>query len=195
MKTILKILALALISFNVTGQTLPLNGPDEPDTGGYLKDMDNVLPFWVGTWKGQVNNKEYTFQLVSFPHHLWSFPNGDYYYIDRLMGKFKVVDLTTNQVLYDDLNDDLNIAPFEDYKIRFLSYNPYNGYSFLFLDSINNCFNPVEFKLIKNPNNLNQVLYTEFNYDEIIHPESCPYTNQEDIPMFLPKVNLTLTRQ
>lgn len=184
-----------MISLNVTGQTLPLNGPDEPDTGGYLKDMDNVLPFWVGTWKGQVNNKEYTFQLVSFPHHLWTFSEERYYYIDELMAKFKVIDLTTNQVLYDDLNDDLNIAPFEDYKIRFLSYNPYNGYSFAFFDDELHCNNIVGFRLIKNPNNLNQVLFSGFNYVEHISTNDCPYNNQEDIPMFLPKVNLTLTRQ
>lgn len=191
MKTIIKILVFTLISLNVNCQTLALNGPDEPDRGGYLKDLDNVLPFWVGTWKGQVNNKEYTFQFVSFPHHLWSFPNGDYYYIDRLMVKFKVVDLGTNQVLYDDLNS----TAFEDYKIRFLSYNRYNGYSFALFDDNFHCNNIVDFKLIKDPSNLNQVLFTEFEYSEYISPDDCQYANQVDIPMFLPKVNVTLTRQ
>jgi hypothetical protein len=191
MQKALKIIAITLISLNVNCQTLPLNGPEEPNNGGYLKDIENVLPFWEGTWKGTVNNKEYTFQFVQFPHHLWSFPNGDFYYIDRLMVKFKVEDLTNNQILYDDLN----VVNFEDYKVEFLSYNIYNGYSFFFSDSITNCFNSAEFKLIKNPNNPNQVLYTAFNYDALIHPQSCPYANQQDIPMFLPKVDLTLTRQ
>jgi len=190
MKTIIRILALTLISLNVNCQTLPLKGLEEPNNGGYLKDMDNVLPFWVGTWKGQLDNKEYTFEFVSFPHHLWSFPNGDYYYIDELMGKFKVVDLNTNQVLYNDLN----VTNFENYKIRFLSYNAYNGYSFSYHDKIDNCFNFVDFRLIKDPANLNQILFTDFMYDGYLH-QDCTYTSQEDILMFLPKVDLTLTRQ
>ena len=140
--------------------------------------------------KGQVNNKEYTFEFSSFPHHLWSFPNGDYYYIDRLMGKFKVVDLANNQILYNDLN----ILEFEDYKIQFISHNAYNGYSFLYYDEIDNCYNSAIFRLIKNPNNLNQIQYKEFEYYDFLEID-CTYTNQEDIPMFLPKVDLTLTRQ
>ena len=190
MKTIIRILALTLISLNANCQTLPLLSPEDAENGGYYKDIDNMLPFWVGTWKRQINNIEYTFEFVSFPHHLWPFPNGDYYYIDELMGKFKVVDLDTNQVLYNDLN----ITDFENYKIRFLSYNAYNGYSFSYHDKINNCFNFVDFKLIKDPTNLNQIQYKEFEYYDFLEID-CTYTSQEDIPMFLPKVDLTLTRQ
>jgi len=190
MRTIIKILVLVIISLNANCQTLPLLSPKDAENGGYYKDIDNVLPFWVGTWKGQVNNKEYTFEFVSFPHHLWPFPNGDYYYIDELMGKFKVVDLGTNQILYNDLN----VTNFEDYKIMFLSYNAYNGYNFSLFDNDNHCYNSVDFKLIKNPNNLNQILFTDFMYDGYLH-QDCTYTSQEDIPMFLPKVDLTLTRQ
>lgn len=190
MKTIIKILTLTLISLNVNCQTLPLNGLEEPNTGGYLKDMDNVLPFWVGTWKGQLNNKEYTIQLVSFPQHLFSFSTERYYYIDELMGKFKVVDLTTNDILYDDLY----VTNFENFKIRFLSYNAYNGYSFGFFDTNVNCYNNIGFRLIKDPTNLNQILFTDFKYYEYLKKD-CSYDNQVDIPMFLPKVNLVLTRQ
>ena len=190
MKKILKIIAITLISLNANCQTLPLLSPEEVNNGGYYKDLNNVLPFWVDTWKGQVNNKEYTFEFVFFEHSFIDFPSGSYYYKDKLMGKFKVVDLTTGNILYNDLN----ILNLEDYKIRFLSNNIYNGYSFALFDNSNNFYNTVEFQLIKNPNNSNQILYTSFEYYNYLKID-CPFANQIDIPMFLPKVDLVLTRQ
>lgn len=106
------------------------------------------------------------------------------------MMKYKVVDLSTNQVLYDDLN----ITNFEDYKVRFASYNNYNSYSFIFMDNNTHCYNSASFYLVKNLSNLNEITFTAFKYDEYLY-RTCPYTNQEDIPMYLPKVNLSLTRQ
>lgn len=128
-----------LFSINCNCQTLPLNSPEEPNNGAYLKDIDNVLPFWVGTWKGTMGNKEYTFQFTTFLR----FSSERYYYIDELLGKFKVVDLTTNTVLYDDLN----VSNFEDYKIS-LSYPGNNiGYVFSFDDDNAHCNNSIEFTL------------------------------------------------
>ena len=191
MKKILKTFCFILFACYANCQTLPLNSLEEPNTGGYLKDIDNVLPFWEGTWKGTINNREYTFQFDTFLHHIYSFPNGDYYYIDRLVGKFKVVDLSTNQELYNDLA----VTDFDAYKIKLLSYNQYNGYSFGFFDDESHCGNIIEFKLIKNSSNLNQIEYVSFEYSDYIPALDCPYADQLDIPMFLPKVDLVLTRQ
>lgn len=192
MKILLKISFLLLFTLNCYCQTLPLNSPEDPNNGGYLKDLDNVLPFWVGTWKGVVNNKEYTFQFTTFLHHIVCFPSGNYYYKDKLMGKFKVVDLTTNEVLYDDLSD----TNFVYYNIELIGYNIYNGYTFLYNDDdITHCNNKTKFTIIKSLSNPNQVTYTNFEYTEFISPSDCIYPEQEDIPMFLPKVNLILTRQ
>jgi hypothetical protein len=191
MKIPLKISILLLFTLNCNCQTLPLNSPEDPNNGGYLKDIDNVLPFWVDTWKGSVGNKEYTFQFTTFLHHTVSFPNGDYYYKDKLIGKFKVVDLTTNEVLYDDLG----VSNFEDYKIS-LSYPGNNiGYVFSFDDDIAHCRNSVEFTLLKNSTNPNQIKYLNFEYTEFISTSNCIYPEQEDIPMFLPKTELILIRQ
>lgn len=191
MKILLKISLLLLFTINCNCQTLPLNSLEEPNAGGYLKDIDNVLPFYVGTWKGTVGNKEYTFQFTTFIHHLKSFSFERYYYIDELVGKFKVVDLSTSTVLYDDLS----VSNFEDYKIK-LSYPGNNiGYVFSFDDDNSHCNNSAEFALFKIPTNPNQVTYTNFEYTEFISPSDCVYSEQEDIPMFLPKINLILTRQ
>ncbi|WP_288981611.1 DUF6705 family protein [uncultured Flavobacterium sp.] len=190
-KNTLKILSLLLFTINCNCQTLPLNSPEEPDNGGYLKDIDNVLPFWVGTWKGTVDNKEYTFQFTTFLHNTVNFPNGDYYYKDKLMGKFKVVDLTTNMVLYDDLS----VSNFEDYKIRLSGYGNNIGYVFRFVDDNAHCNNKTEFTMLKNSANPNQIKYLNFEYQRLLSPEDCIYPQQGDIPMFLPKVDLILTRQ
>ncbi|MFC4739827.1 DUF6705 family protein [Flavobacterium ponti] len=160
MKKLIKTFCLLLFTVNVScqvTQTVPLKTIEYPDYGTYLKDLDNVLPFWEGTWKGTVNNKEYTFQFVKFTQHQTTFSDGSYEYEDKLMGKFKVVDLSTNQILYNDLN----ATNFEDYKIYFLS-NIDRQYFFKFYDTVNNCYNSVEFSLIKDTTNSNQVLYTEF---------------------------------
>ncbi len=165
MKILLKISFLLLFTLNCNCQTLPLNSPEDPNNGGYLKDLDNVLPFWVGTWKGVVNNKEYTFQFTTFLHHIVSFPSGNYYYKDKLMGKFKVVDLTTNEVLYDDLSE----TNFVDYNIELIGYNIYNGYTFLYGDDdITHCNNKTKFTIVKSLSNPNQVTYTNFESD-------CPF--------------------
>ena len=182
-----------MFTINCNCQTLPLNTPytNIDNNGSYVKDIDNALPFWVGTWKGTVGNKEYTFQFTTFLHHTVSFPSGNYYYKDKLMGKFKVVDLTTNDVLYDDLS----VSNFEDYKIE-LSYPGNNiGYVFAFDDDNAHCNNSVEFTLLKIPTNPNQIKYLNFEYTEFISPSDCIYPEQEDIPMFLPKTEVILTRQ
>ena len=111
-KTIFNILCLLLISINIQCQVLPLYTPSFERTNGlYLKDLDDVQSFLEGTWIGVINNKEYTFQFVKFPHYLISYGNVNYYE-DVLKVKFKVVDLITNQLLYNDLQ----IVDFENYK-------------------------------------------------------------------------------
>lgn len=167
MKILFKILALLLISLNVQCQVLPLYTPSfERTNGAYLKDLDDVQSFLEGTWIGIINDKEYTFQFVKLPHHLISYGDVNYYE-DILKVKFKVVDLVANQLIYSDLQ----VVDFDDYKINLSYYGNNIGYSFYYED---------------------QIEYKNFIYDEYW---DCSYTNQLDIPMFLPKVDLILTRQ
>lgn len=191
MKTIVKILLLLVISLQMNCQILPLKtfSFDVPN-GGYLKDLDNVLPYWEGTWKGTADNKEYTFQFVFFPHQLIVFSSERSYYVDKLVAKFKVKDLTTNNILYDDLG----ITNFEDYKIKLGSYTNFNGYMFYSQDDDAHCSNMVSFTLVKNNPNLNQATYTAFEYNSYIDFD-CPYNDQLSIPLFLPTTNLVLTKQ
>ncbi|WP_291108549.1 DUF6705 family protein [Flavobacterium sp. UBA6195] len=192
MKNLFKILIMLFISLNASCQTFPLKTPEfDCPNGAYLKDLDNVFPYWTGTWKGIVNNKEYTFQFVSFPRQLVSYPSsGNYHYEDQLKCKFKVIDLSNNQILYNDLL----INNIENYKLHLASYRSI-GYIFLYFDDRNHCNNVASFTLIKNLNNTNQVTYKAFEYEEYLRPSDCPYANQSDIPIFLPTSDLILTKQ
>jgi|GEM_PF-795822 len=191
MKSLCKLLCLVLLALEASCQTLPLGTPNfDTPTGAYLKDMDNVLPFWTGTWKGIMNNKEYTFQFTSFPHHNVTFESGDHFYEDMLNGKFKVFDLTTNQVLYNDLTS----TSFEDYKIRLMAYGHNIGYVFSFRDDEAHCYNSAKFTLLKNPSNPNQITYAGFEYYPLLEGDTCPYGQQQNVPMFLPKTTLKLTK-
>jgi hypothetical protein len=191
MKNTLKTICFFLLIMHISckAQIVPLNNVDSPE-GAYEKDLDNVLPFFEGTWKGTFNNKELTLQFTKYPNHLNTYSSEHYVYTDMLMAKFKVIDLSTNQVLYDDLS----ISAFEDYKITLLAYR-LNEYSFIYWDTEANCYNKVEFALVKSNTNPNQIEYKDFIYGGYEYWDCTSYQNQLDIPMFLPKVDMTLIRQ
>lgn len=194
MKTLLNILCLLLISFNVkcqVTQIVPLNSIDLTN-GTYYKDIDNELPFWVGTWEGVSNGKKYVFEFTFFQQHINSNSAGSYNYYDEIKGKFKVIDLNTNAILYNGLN----ATVYDDYTITNLVLRG-NSLLLLFQDSEVNCCNTAEFYLIKDSNSPNQIMYKDFSYGEYgcLSNNPCLYNDQLDIPLFLPKVDLMLTRQ
>jgi hypothetical protein len=168
---------------------VPLKSVNQPN-GVYEKDLDIELPFWIGTWEGISNNKKYTFQFVLFTQHKTNLSEASYFYRDELMGKFKVVDLITNQVLYDNLA----ATNYENYEIRFLA-NRYTEYTFGFTDIESRCLNSAQFILAKDASITNQIVYKNFELSSYYEFWDCPYVNRSDIPVFLPTVNLVLTKQ
>lgn len=190
MKNIFKIIiffiAFTTISTCQVTATLPLDSYNYPN-GAYLKDLDNKLPFYVGTWNGVYNNKQYTFQFIVFNQQIIDFGNGSYEYLDALVAKFKVVDLFSGKVLYDNLS----AVNYDDYEI-FLGSLKLG--TFFYLDK-NNCNNLVKFKLNKVTGTTNQLNYNDFRLVEFGSIDECPYTNQEDIPLFLPAGDFLLTKQ
>ncbi|WP_339890213.1 hypothetical protein [uncultured Flavobacterium sp.] len=191
MNKILKTLCLLTLTIHLSCGAqivVPLKTIDEPN-GAYKKDLDDIFTFWEGTWKGNINNKEYIFEFVKFTKHLITLSNGEHYYRDMLQCKFKVFDLNSTTILYDDLS----VTAYEDYKV-FNTGNIFSEYFFYFTDNETNCYNSAKFTLLKNNTNLNQIEFKDFSYGDNINFD-CPYVNQIDIPIYLPKVNLTLTRQ
>tara|TARA_R110002012_G_scaffold283090_2_gene473215 strand:+ start:168361 stop:168939 length:579 start_codon:yes stop_codon:yes gene_type:complete len=192
MKNILKIVCL-FITINVSCQVtqiVPLHTIDHP-IGAYMKDLDNQLPYFVGTWEGTANNIQYTFEFTVFPQVLIDYENGMYWYRDKLEGKYEAVNLITNQILFSNLN----AANYEDYMISETGIWQNQEFSFFYMDE-DHCFNTAGFKLVKNLNNLNEVTYKGFELKGFGSPMGCPeYESQDEIPLFLPTTEFVLTKQ
>lgn len=190
MKNIIKYLLIFTV-LSCKSQIVPLSSYDYPN-GSYVKDIDNELDYYVGTWKGVLNNIEYTFEFVKFTHHLNSYTGtatGTYHYEDELKGKLKVIDLQTNQVLYNNLNS----TNYEDYLILGLAKK--NGmFNFWYKSKADKCFLDAEFVLKRingQPNQLNYCYFTLNSYRDF----GCNYLDINQIPIFLPKQDLIITKQ
>jgi len=104
MKQLIKIIIIALISINASCQVttiVPYRTIEYPN-GAYIKDTNNEFPFWIDTWEGISNNKKYTFTFLLFQQHLTYYSSNSYHYRDKIVGKLKIIDLLTNQTIYDE---------------------------------------------------------------------------------------------
>lgn len=189
------IIAFFALSIACNGQvtvTKPLYSydPDTHQNGAYYKDLNSELYYWEGTWEGILNNMKYTFVFVKFIQQLNGNTNSNYYYEDEIRGKYQVLDLTTNQLIYDNLS----AVNYNDYSILGLAIR--NGiYSFKFEDVASKCYNSAKFILQKISGQPNQVKYCYFRYSDYNYIDCPNYPNQISIPMFLPQENLILTKR
>ena len=184
------IFLVLLITQLVSCQTImPLSSLTNP-SGAYLKDLDNTFLPYLGTWEGILNNKKYTFMFVKFTQRLIVRSNSHSYYRDDLMGKFKVTDITTGNILYDNTS----AINYGEYKID--GTNPSRGVcTFYFTDTDANCRNQMEFTLMNIRGQPNQLKYCYFEYTDSWSGFECTnYPNRMDIPVFLPKEELILTK-
>lgn len=190
MKNIKLSLIIFLIGFTSYSQvTWPLNYSTDGEipNGTYIKDIDNVFLPYVGTWQGTWNGKTLVLQLQKISQQLQSFPNGDFYYRDILIGKYTVENNNTGTILENTLTLENN----NEAKISNLAY-PNNGdFSFLYLDK-ERCGNSGEIILSGNPNS-NQLIYY-YRYASYWRYFDCQYAEKEQIPIYIPKETMTLTK-
>lgn len=190
MKLIVVILSCLILIGCRTQAVLPLNTTDFRK-GAYLKDLDNVLPFWVGTWEGISNNKKITLVLTFFEakHFVNSLGN---YHEDVLAGKFKITEIGSNQVTYNTLG----ASSYDAYPIGIVPFLN-SSLSCTFQDDATRCYNTAQFILARIPGEQNQIKFTQFSlkgYDSF--EGGCPqYDNASQIPMPLPTTDLILYRQ
>lgn len=106
------------------------------------------------------------------------------------MGKFKVTDLTTNNVIYSSMS----AVAYEEFPIY--GDIPYNGlFGFTFRDTEANCENSLDFYLRTIPGNASQLQYCNFSYNDWWRSENCSYANRTDIPIYLPSGVFVLIKQ
>jgi hypothetical protein len=183
--------ALILIAQLSSCQTIvPLN--TYPSASGvYKKDLDNTFAKYIGTWEGVLNNKKYTFTFVKFTQHLSTRGGGEFEYNDELMGKFKVTDLASGVVIFDNTT----LINYEDYTIW--SSNPQVSTGicrFYFTDTEANCKNGLEFFLVNLIGQPNKLRYTGFGYTDSWNYDSCAFPDRGAIPIYLPKQEFILTK-
>lgn len=127
-KTFLTLLLNAFI-FNKAQQTLPLSTVTgdviAPNT--YIKDIDNQLPVYEGTWKGTWNNKTFVINLKKIKFHD-TFSKNNPFHQDVLIGRFQVKD-SNGKVLFDDLKAKENTE-----KIMGQSFLANEKYQLLYVD-------------------------------------------------------------
>jgi hypothetical protein len=191
-KIVLVVLLFVIKSYCQPGVVVPLNTlAQDVQNGTYIKDLDNTFLPYVGTWKGVLNNKEYTFVFQLFAHHLNSYPNGTYYYQDYLKGKYEVKDLMTGNLLYSTIS----ATSFDDFRILCVGSPENNRMDFLFTDNSANCYNSMTFVLLNISGNSNQLKYTGFSYYDPYIPSNCSYIDIYDIPVPIPKNFVLFTKQ
>ncbi|MCS3867544.1 hypothetical protein J3D55_000460 [Chryseobacterium ginsenosidimutans] len=99
MKNIILILSI-LFTLSCKSQTYPLRTYTDVPDNSYLKDMNNELNDYVGTWKATWNNKTiyiYIFEEIN------KYNNSLNIYKDYLIIKFKVTDALGN-ILFNNTN-------------------------------------------------------------------------------------------
>ncbi|WP_144281197.1 DUF6705 family protein [Chryseobacterium echinoideorum] len=103
MKNILLIILFST-AVSLTAQIYPLRTYTEIPNNTYLKDTNNELPAYEGTWKGIWDNK---ILFITFKKITNKYNENLKYYKDNLIAKFKVLD-SNGVVLFDNtfLSDD-----------------------------------------------------------------------------------------
>lgn len=193
MKYIYIISALFLFNFAVQsqqGNILPLNYDTlSTENGDYIKDIDNVYAPYLGNWETTWEGKKMNITIQKSTKQLITSPNGNYYYKDYLIIKFRVIDLTSQL----ELANTYGISNLEDAKISSSGAGKDNQLYFIYIDE-DLCNNTGEIKLIRNLGNPNELFY-QYRFDGFWMPDNCIYVTQAEIPIRIPTVNVTLKKQ
>lgn len=107
MKKILLITLLILTALSCKAQIIPvedyINYPNDIPDGAYIKDVNNLLDKFLGSWTGVNNNKSYEFDITKVANSFLGIT------IDQLLIRYRIIDNITNQVIADTTtlpNDD-----------------------------------------------------------------------------------------
>nr|WP_314496821.1 DUF6705 family protein [uncultured Chryseobacterium sp.] len=109
MKNIILILSFLVFTINTSckAQTVSLETmsqcsqhPETCPNATYLKDINNSLNKFVGTWSGSYNGKSYEFKFIK----QLNFGMENNFKWDRLVGRLRVKD-THGSIIYDTFNE------------------------------------------------------------------------------------------
>lgn len=155
---------------------------DQPYPAGtnYVKDINNRLDSFVGTWKGNDNGRLYE---VRFNKKLaYSMPGGEVAW-DRLVGRILVKDSISNDTIYTTLDIQ------DDYQVLFwgLTYNGSKLYNLSFSGPENGCYDFGDVYIILADNDATLMAMHYYRGDgDLIDPRTC-LGGYENYRAILPK--------
>lgn len=190
MKNILLILLLSVSCKSYTQQTIvPIRTfTDIPENAGYyMKDTNNELHTFVGTWMGTWNNKTL---VITFNKVVNKYDETFKYNRDYIVGKFKTLDSNGN-ILFNNTSLSDNDAKIEGIGFQKIT----DKYTLSYTDSdICNIGGSV---YITFANTAKTQLNFAFQQNSQLIDSRCYFYNWpvENLPQPLPKTNIVLTKQ
>ncbi|MEY8758624.1 DUF6705 family protein [Chryseobacterium tongliaoense] len=186
LKTAIILLGLTLSSLSCKTQVLPLNTAlTNIPNNAYVKDTNDELVPYVGTYKANFNGKEITLYITKVENKLENSVDKNYY-LDALVVKY-VVKNSSGTVLQDTQNYNLQNNIISSYRIR--SYDN----SVILYYSGTNCgvgWGNIYLKKI----NATQITWHYRPDDMVILPGKCP--GNPDLTIYLPETkDLIFTKQ
>ena len=171
------------LAISCKSQIYPLRTYSQIPENAYLKDTNNELLSYAGTWKGTWNNKTI---YITFSKITNQYDDVLKYYKDNLTAKFKILD-TDGTVLFDNTSsDDLN-AKIWGGKFRKLD----DKYSLIYIDpELCNTSGNVIINFVGDDKNQ---LHWKFNQSSNMITSDCRFYST-GIPEVLPK-EIVLARQ
>ncbi|WP_312074827.1 DUF6705 family protein [Chryseobacterium sp.] len=194
MKNILLILALAICLINCKAQQIyPLNTfyKDAPNYA-YMKDLENYLPSYVGTYKANFDGNEITLFITKQDMYLTDYGPGDRkYYQDVLHVKYTVKKISTGTILQDNQTPNPNDPALN--KITSMGTNENDNQSVSLYYDGTNCgvgWGRITLKKISTT----QMTWSYYPNSTIFSDGDCPAGT--DIKVYLPDTeNLVFTKQ
>ena len=177
---------LVSITISCGAQTYPLRTYTTVPANAYIKDQNNELIPYEGTWKGAWNGKTifiYLQKVKAYFTHLENNP----YYNDVLKGKFKVLD-TSGNILYDNTNLSDDKTKIWGSGFRLID----NKYSLIYVDP--DLCNTAGNIIINFTDSTKTKLNWKFNKRSNMITTDCQYYNTIPFPQALPE-EIILTKQ
>lgn len=151
-----------------------------PDDISYVKDTNNKLDQFVGTWKGNYEGKSYEVSFIKKINY------GEYSVKwDKIIGRILIRDATGN-IIYNSMNE-------PDDKTYFWGINFQNNSYLMNFTSNSYCMDYGTVFLELSKTNFNQMNFYFHRSNETYDPAKCP--NFETYKTILPPQEITLTKQ
>jgi len=169
-------------------QTYPLNTfPDDVPVESYMKDLDNELTPFIGTWKADYNGKTITLTIIKEEHKTFKIPRSSYsYYQDVLVVNYTVQNsngtlLQNNSNVQHDYDKNAIVSMFVNNSIVNLYYTGTNcgvGWGTINLKKISN----------------SQISWSYYPNDTVLTTKNC--SGNQDTTIYLPETkDLLFTKQ